>query len=141
MAFNPQQAAQRYQQAAQNPQTRTRYEQGIDGVTESPMEKAAAAEDLYLRRVEEASRSGKRRAKLLAVSLSDYKAAAKAKSDRLMSGMTTAANKVQRHFNEWADTYRQAHDVVQGMPKGTADAAIQRVGAVIRLMMQKAGRS
>lgn len=141
MAFNATQAAQRYQQAAQSSTTRARYEQGIDGVTESPMEKAAAAEELYLRRVEEASRSGKRRQKLLAVSLADYKNAAKSKSDRLLSGMAAAAPKVQRHFNEWGPTYEAAHNAVQGMPKGNADAAIQRVGAVIRLLMQKAGRS
>jgi hypothetical protein len=138
--FDVERAVKRYKEGA-NSTAQRRYEESINALTENPMEKAAAAEDLYLRRVQEASQSGKRRAKLLAVPLSEYKAKAIAKSSRLISGMQQAEAAYRKAAQEWGPTYEAAHNIVQGMPKGTAEDAANRCAAVIRLMMQKAGRA
>lgn len=134
---------QRYQDAMAASSTVTKYKQGIAGVTESPMAKAASPEatDLYLRRVQESVSSGKRQRKLLEAPLQRYKDNATAKADRLASGAKAANDKLRAHFQKWAPIYQSVHDAVQSMPKGTMDAAKQRAGKAIEMLMQAAGRS
>lgn len=141
MAFDPTRAAKRYQQSMQSPDTKQRYVESVNATTVNPMELAANAEDLYLRKVQEASQSGRRAAKLRSVPADRWKKNAAGKgANRLSDGAGAAADKVSKHFQEWASTYQEASDAVKNMPKGTPSAALDRVRTAMEILMRKAGK-
>ncbi len=137
------QAVSRYMAGMSSGQATAKYKEGVQAVTESPMEKAAspASMDLYLRKVQESVSSGRRRERLLAVPLERYKNNAIAKADRLASGAKAAADKVRNHFAKWMPIYKNVSDAVKNMPKGGLEEAKARSGKAIEMLMQAAGRS
>lgn len=141
MGVRADQAVKKYLDRIQSGSAKEAYRNGIDAVTENPMQKAADADDLYLARVEESVRSGRRRNALLSVPMTRWKENAKTKgAERLASGAVAAADKVRSHFQKWAPIYDQASEAVKSMPKGTREDAKARVGRVIDILMDAAGR-
>lgn len=136
-------AVQRYMNGMSSGTAVAKYKEGVQSVTVSPMELAAApaAMDLYLRRVQESVSSGKRRQKLLEAPLERYKNNALAKADRLASGAKAAADKVRAHFQKWMPIYQNVHDAVKNMPKGGVEEAKARSGKAIEMLMAAAGRT
>lgn len=120
---------------------KAKYLEGVESVTESPMEKAAAQDDFFLQRVEESVRSGKRAAKLRATPLSRWKDNAKKKVDRLASGASAAVDKVRAHFTRWTPIYEDVARTVAAMPKGSRQASKDRAAKAIDMLMDAAGRS
>lgn len=134
------QVTKRYLDGMTSGATKQKYIDGIDAVTESPMEKAALAEDLFLARVEESVRSGKRAAKLRATPLSRWKENAKKKADRLTSGAAAAVDKIRAHFTKWLPIYEDVSRTVNAMPKGSRQASKDRAAKAIDMLMDAAGR-
>ena len=142
MAVSAEQAVKRYQDAMSSGLTKQKYLDGVTAVTESPMAKAAEADDLYLRKVEESVRTGRRRAALMNVTLDKWKANARTKgAERLTGGAVAALDKVRAHFQKWSPIYESMHAAVQGMPKGTTEDALARVRRVIEMAKQAAGKT
>lgn len=140
--LTPQQMAQRYLQGVQGGAARQRYLDGVSAVTESPMAKAAAADDLYLQRVTESVNSGRRKQKLLAAPLSRWKDnASKKGAERYASGAAAAMDKVNAHFQKFGPIYDQVSKEVASMPKGTIEDSIARVAHVMRRLKEAAGKS
>lgn len=139
------QAAVRYQQGTSSPNAKQKYIDGINSVTESPMEKAAspAATQLYLNRVQESVSSGRRQQRLRETSISSWKdAATKKGADRLASGAAAAMNKVRAHFQKWMPIYAEAKAAAAAIQKdGTTATAVQKVQAAIDVMKRAAGKA
>jgi len=138
-----QKSLERYLSSMQSSDTAERYKEGINGVTESPMAKAAAAKGKYLSGVQAAVSSGRYEAALNAVPLSTYKSNAIAKADRLASGAMAASSKQAAYFQRAAPVWQQIRDTVSGMPKGTKAAAMDRVSRTLDLLatLKKGGRA
>lgn len=137
-------ASQRWLNGTTSGTARSKYVEGVNSVTESPMAKAATPEamELYARRVQESVNSGKRAQKLLATPISRWKEnAAKKGADRLASGAQAAVDKVRAHFQKWGPVYQQVSDAVAQMPKGSVQAAKDRANRAIEMLMAAAGRS
>lgn len=136
------QMVQRYQDSMARGDTKQKYIQGVQSVTESPMAKAATPEalELYRRRTEESVTSGRRAQRLLATPLSRYKDNAIAKADRLASGAKAALDKSRAHFQKWAPIYQSVKDAVANMAKGGREEAKARNAKAIDMMMDAAGR-
>jgi hypothetical protein len=142
MATSAEQAVKRYTDAMQSGAARQKYLDGIASTTENPMEKAAAAEDLYLRRVQEAVSSGRRREKLLSTPMQRWKDnATKKGGERLATGAAAAVDKVRAHFQKWTPIYQQVSAAVASMPKGTIEDSVARAAAAIRMLKSAAGKS
>jgi X-X-X-Leu-X-X-Gly heptad repeat protein len=144
MAKTATQMATNWQQAMTNPQTSTKYKQGIQNTTVNPMQKAASPESeaLYLSRVQQSVASGKRAQKLNAVPVDRWKNnAINVGATQLSSGAQKAQDKVTQHFNKWAPVYSQMSDAARALPKGGMANAMARVQAAITIAMQAAGRS
>jgi len=127
-------ALERYLQAMNSSATAQKYKDGINGVTESPMEKAAAAQDRYVNGVQEAASSGRWAAGLRSVSLSTYKANAIAKADRLASGANAASPKQRAFYMRAQPVWQQIRDKAASMPKGGKVAALDRVGMALDML-------
>lgn len=137
-------ATQAYLTAMASGQTATNYKNGVAGVTESPMAKAATADATarYLSGVQQSVSNGKRAAALQAVSLQTWKDNATNKgATRLASGAQAAQSKVSAHFSKWMPIYQQVSDTVQAMPKGGMSNAQARSAMAIQMLMQAAGKT
>lgn len=135
-------SVQRYLDGMNSPQAKKKYIEGIDSVTESPMQKAADADQLYLQRVSESVSSGRRRQALLAVPMQRWKDNAKGTgSERLASGARKASDKVRAHFQKWTPIYQQMKSEIAAMPKGTIEDSMARVRRAIEIAKQAAGKS
>lgn len=142
MATTAEQAVQRYLAAAASGASRQKYIDGINSTTVNPMAEAAKQEELYLRNVTEAVRSGRRAAKLNAVPVERWKQGAiKKGADRLASGAQAAADKVRQHFQTWMPVYQNVSNTVAAMPKGTTEDSIARAAMAIRMLKQAAGKT
>lgn len=142
MATSAEQIVQRYQQAMASGVTAQRYKDGIDAVTQNPMEKAAAAAPYYLQRVQEAVSSGKYAEKLRQTPMARWKDGAKNKgAARLASGAAQAIDKVRAAAQKWAPIYNQVSETVQAMNKGGLVNAQARSAKAIEMMMSAAGRT
>lgn len=134
------QAAQNWQQAMASPQTSAAYTAGINGVTESPMAKAAQNEAGYLAGVQQNVQKWKDR--LNAVPLQTYKTNSVQKgAPRLSSGAAAALPKYQQFTQKYAPVWAQmraASDAVGGY--GMA-AAQQKWMVAMQVLMQAAGKA
>lgn len=141
--LSAEQIVSKWQNRATSGSAKQAYLDGANSVQESPTEKAAAAESLYLQRVEEASRSGRRAAALRAVTLDQWKAAVRAKGDRFSSGIQAGVERYRQAIaGKWAGVYAQASQAAKAIPNdGSTDAAVNRVRAAITVMKAAAGRS
>lgn len=106
---------------------------GVNAVTESPMEKAAAAKDRWLQGVQRAAQNGKYENNLRAVSLQDWKTAMLNKGiPNMQNGYAQGKAKFQRFMNAFLPFARQVSDEVKQMPKGTIQQSIDRARHVIQ---------
>lgn len=108
---------------------------GIDRVTESPTEKAAAKQDKMLTNLTAAVSSGKWAAGLKRVSLEDWKRKARDVGvNRIAAGIDAAAPKVQAFAEELLPHIDRGKDKIKGMPDVTLDDNINRMVAFSRHM-------
>lgn len=108
---------------------------GVDAVTVSPTEQAAAAKDQWIAGVQRAAAEGKFENGLRAVSLQDWKTAYKEK------GIPAAANaarvaepKMQRFLADFLPYAAQVSETVKAMPKGTLADSKARANAAIDML-------
>lgn len=136
-----QQALAAWKQAMANPQTSQNYVAGINAVTESPMEKAAAAADQYQAGVMQAVASGKFAANLRAVPLSTYKQNAVAVgAPRLATGAQKASPKYERFVNKYAPVWAQMQDAAKAVQGTGMGAAVQKFQASLAVLMAASGK-
>jgi hypothetical protein len=104
---------------------------GVNRVTVAPGQKAAAAADLWLQRVQ-ASRA-KWQARVGAVSLADWQHAMTTKGvGRIASGATAAVPKMQSFLADFLPFQERVTASTQAMPKGTLEQGIARAANQIR---------
>lgn len=116
------------------------YAAGIDAVEGNPLEKAAAAGDKYLMNVQAAEARGTRAQKLRAFGVENWKQAAKAKADRVASGMAAAEAKYRQKMQTWAGIYAQQKAAAAAMPNNSIEDGLARVRRVIEIAKQAAGK-
>lgn len=110
---------------------------GVDGVTESPMEKAAANVDKYVRGVQEAASDGRFERGLREVSLGDWKTAMKEKgAANMANGVRTLTPRAQRGMTDLFAFADQVKSEIAGMPNTTESDAEARALAAIRKMRE-----
>jgi hypothetical protein len=115
----------------------TAYNAGIDGITESPMEKAASASDAMLSGLTAAIQSGRTQRALRAVNLSDYKAKCKAKGGQAMQAAAVLARpKLDRYIATAAPALQGLKQQLAQMPKGGAANAAARWALSQQVMEQ-----
>ena len=112
---------------------------GIQGVTESPMEKAAANLDKYKANTAAAVDSGKMARRLRATSLNDWKTAALAKVSRVGSGAMAAKAKFLKHMANWLPFVASVKAQVRAMPSTTPTDRDARMMANAALLRQYKG--
>lgn len=113
------------------------YKAGIEAVTISPMERAAAAKDLYVKGVTEAAESGKWEAGLRSVSLETWKSRATgAGAERIARGVADAMPKMQNFLSQLIPYTQKVSQVCRSMPKGTLEDSIARATEAIRMMKE-----
>lgn len=104
------------------------YKNGVQSVTESPTEKAAAKKEKYERGVREAVSSGRWERGLQKVTLQQWKEAAANKgARRLADGVKEGAGKMQRHLAEFTPFLQRITDEVNAMPNDTPQQRIERM--------------
>ena len=112
------------------------FRDGVDAVTTSPTEAAAAQVDRYVQGVNDAASSGRWQAGLRRVSLSAWKESMKTKgAAHISQGVAMAKPKVAAFAAEWAPYMRQLQTAIASMPKGGAQAAKDRVAFTIDFNM------
>jgi hypothetical protein len=132
MASNltPQQIVQRWADRGSTSQDTVRA--GVNAVTESPTEKAAARSDYWLRRLNEPGTRRKYEDNLRAVSLSMWKQAMIVKGiPNMQTGYANGREKFQRFMNAFLPFARQVGDEVRAMPRGNIQQSIDRARHVI----------
>ncbi len=108
---------------------------GVDRVTESPTEKAAAQADKYLQGIQNAVTNGKWQAGLRRVSLSDWKGKMIDKGiPRISSGIDAAKSKVIAFANELLPFEATLQAQIDTMPDMTLEDSIARTTAWMRGM-------
>lgn len=132
---SPQQVAKRWADSVRN--NVQRYVDGIDSVTESPTQKAAAAVDRYQAGVNKAVSEGKFQDGCNAVTLEDWKSRAKNKGKANMAtGATEAEPRVAKVMASLLPYTASVSDQIAAMPKGTLEDSIARSRKAIELMSQ-----
>jgi hypothetical protein len=117
------------------------FKKGIQAVTESPTQKAAQHLDRAAANFAAAVSSGRMARKLQAVTLQQWQAAATGKgAQRFASGVQAATPKMAAFMQAFLPVAQAASQEVQSMPKGTTEAAVDRVRAVISKFKQFAGK-
>ena len=103
-------------------------QEGANGVTVAPGQKAAAAVELYKRKVIEAADSGRFASAAAAVSLESWRADYIGKGiSRATSAATQAKPKVERFLTFWLPICQQASEAVAAMPKGSLEDSKARM--------------
>lgn len=110
---------------------------GIDRVTESPTDKAAAKQDKMLANLTAAVTSGKWAAGLKRVSLEDWKRAARDIGvNRIAAGIDGAKDKVIAFAEQLLPHIDRGKDKIKSMPDVTLDDNINRMTTFIRHMSE-----
>ena len=110
---------------------------GIDRVTESPTEKAAAKQDKMLTNLTAAVNSGKWAAGLKRVTLEDWKNKTKNVGvNRIAAGIDAAKSKVIAFADELLPHIDRGRDKIKSMPDVTLDDNINRMVAFTRHMSE-----
>ncbi len=110
---------------------------GIDRVTESPTEKAAAKQDKMLTNLTAAVNSGKWAAGLKRVTLEEWKSKTKNVGvNRIAAGIDAAKSKVIAFADELLPHIDRGRDKIKSMPDVTLDDNINRMVAFTRHMSE-----
>lgn len=110
---------------------------GIDRVTESPTEKAAAKQDKMLTNLTAAVNSGKWAAGLKRVSLDDWKRKTRDVGvNRIAAGIDAAKTKVIAFAEELLPHIDRGQEKIKAMPDVTLDDNINRMVAFTRHMSE-----
>lgn len=110
---------------------------GVMAVTESPMEKAAAAADRYADGVRRAVEEGRYQEGLRSVSLGDWqRLTAEKGSQRIAQGVKEAMPKMQAFLAQLLPYAAQVSKEVQGMAKGSLQDSAARMLKNMELMSQ-----
>lgn len=119
----------------------TAYTNGVNGVTVSPTQLAAAQQDKWARRVQEAAAQNRFANKLNAVTLQDWKNAAVSKgASRLTSGAQAAKPKVQAFMTAFLPVMDNVSQQVKSMPKNNLEDSLARVRVQMEAAKRFAGR-
>lgn len=109
------------------------YVAGIRGVTESPMEKAAQAQDKYLANVTQAVQDGRYAEGLRSVSLQSWKDAAETVgAPRLQTGVAKGEAKMAAFLAEFIPQQQAITRQVRAMPSTTEADREERMLAQVR---------
>lgn len=112
---------------------------GVDAVTVSPGEKAAAQQDKYLNRVQNAVSTGRYAAGQRSYTLTDWKTRTKDKVANRLAGGVDAAMVKRQKFDTWlVNRLNTLLPSIAGMPDLTLEDSIARMGAMIRGMAAEA---
>ena len=112
-------------------------QRGVQSVTDSPMEKAAAKKDKMLQRLTEAVQSGKWEEGLRRVSLQEWKEAFIKKGiPRIAQGAAASQQKMAEFMAELLPHIEQGRAQLQQMPDLTLEDSIARVTWWVRHMSQ-----
>lgn len=107
------------------------YKAGVQGVTVSPTEAAAASVDKWAAGVQRAKDNGTFVAGLGKVTLQDWKAAAAGKgASRLASGVAGGETKMQSFLTKWLPHQAAGQQRVKAMPSMTPEDRKQRMLAM-----------
>lgn len=111
---------------------------GVNAVTQAPGQKAAAAAELYRRKVNEAVDSGRFQQASAAVSLESWK------NDMIQKGVSAATSraagaesKVLKFQQFWLPITDQASQMVSQMPKGSLEDSKARMLANVEFLAGK----
>lgn len=128
---NPQQLAAKWQ--AKYGASTEAYKQGVQNVVGNPAQKAIAAKDLWIARVNEAAADGRYEDGLSKVTEQGWKSACVEKgAANMAAGARVGALKVERHEREFGPV-RDA--IVSSLPaRGTLDQNIERAAQMARAM-------
>lgn len=113
-----------------------KWEKGVQGVTEPPTHKAAAAVADYVAGVQRAANSGKFEASLRAVSGEEWKRRTVAKRDRVASGAAEAQPRMAQYLTEALPVIENIRQQVRAMPGNTRDARMARMLEFSRKMAE-----
>ena len=110
-------------------------QEGVNAVTESPMEKAAGQKDKMLRNLTSAVNNGRWEAGLRSVSLSDWKQKTTSKiQSSLSTGVDNAISKHQKFSAYMVETLNSILPEVAAMPNNTIEDGINKVATIVRHM-------
>lgn len=110
---------------------------GVQAVTSSPMEKAAARADEYLAGVQRAVTEGTYQAGLRSVSLQEWKDATAGKgADRVAAGAAAAEQKMADFMGQLLPVTDRVKQATAAMPAGKGEAARARMNAAFDMMSQ-----
>jgi len=130
-----QQAAAKWQTRLKGAQQEIR--QGVEATTESPMEKAAAAADKWVNRVQEAHANGKFARRLRGVPIEKWKRNTIDKGiPRIAQGVDSAVDDMEDFFSELLSYEEGLKRTVDAMPDTTLEDSINRMTAWVRGMAE-----
>lgn len=116
----------------------TKMVNGVNSVTESPMEKAAAQEAAMLQNVTESITSGRWKNSLLKVDLSTWKTKTAAKIQTNLGPGVDAAMTKRQQFDRWlVENLNTILPTIAAMPGGTYDQKKQKAIAYMDAMHER----
>jgi len=108
---------------------------GVNRVTESPMQKSAAAEDKWFANIQRAHTSGKRKRALLGVTLEEWKdKTANIGAQRIPSGAAAAEGKMEKFYSKLFPFEASLQKEVAAMPNVTLQDSVSRATTWITKM-------
>lgn len=117
------------------------YAAGVAAVTDNPMQKAAAAADLWQQRLAQQEVKDKFRRKLQAVTLESWKAiVASVGQSRYSAGVTEKGDKYAKAIGPVLAYERAGLAAIQRMPNVTPEDKAQRAAAWVRYMAAYKGQ-
>ena len=135
MARSPQDVAKKWADRTKN--SGQAYKDGVNSVTDSPMEKAAAKADKYRQAVIEAVDNGDYQRGLRSVSLADWKAqTAELGARRLVDGAAAAQGKMANFLGEFLPFQESVAAQVNAMPDNTLEERIAKSAENARKLAQ-----
>jgi hypothetical protein len=131
----PQQATRKWASRLKGAQTEIR--EGVQSTQKNPMELAAAAQDKWINRLQEAANSGKFAARLRAVPLEKWRSnTVEIGIPRISAGVDAAQGDMEEFFSQLLPFQESLSAQVDSMPDTTLDDSINRMTAWVRGMSE-----
>lgn len=106
--------------------------EGVEGVTESPMDKAANRVDAWVQGVQKARDTGKYERGLRSVTLAQWKQAMLEKGlNRIGSGASAAVPKMQQFMSRFLPYVAQGQEMLKSRPRGDLSQNVGRMVAMV----------